>query len=79
MGVQAYMTLAASIVFTTSIITYVHYAQRQLDEQMKSTYQTALEEKAKKEALREENRLFMIQQEKLTEILRQQENEDQKS
>jgi len=75
MGLRAWLTLAGSIVFTTSTISYVHYTQRETDEQMKSAYQVALEEKAKEEekqqraAQREENRLHMIHQEKLTEQL----------
>jgi len=75
MGLRAWLTLAGSIVFTTSAIAYEHYSQRETDKQMKSAYQVALEEKAKeeeklqREAQREENRLYMIHQEKLTKQL----------
>jgi len=77
MGLQAYLTLAGSIVFTTSIIYYVHHTQNEVDAQMKSTYKVALEEREKKEQQREENRLFMIQQQKLTEILTKAQEEDE--
>lgn len=69
MSLKAKLTLAASIAFTSSMIYYVHSDQNQLFKQINNTYKIAFEEKEKRKQQQEENRLFMIEQQKLTEIL----------